>query len=286
MSISNNDTYHFQESIKLLHFTGSSSDKISENISAISTDYLISTNPEITDWGKNHPRYLSLLAKLFSEGHPYFETVVECLNKKEILLTSYDILYCIVLGIFWRYYYERDIINYAIEEIKETAFYKDNNEIPFTPELDYFLMHCGIENEYSYFRKCSNSIGSINLKWFIDPKVYRDDPRCILYERMRKYNMLGFIYINMREAEDVVFTDADIIQYDSADINKYTWVCYIRGENYNDDIDCKFTKKEDMEKAINTLIDYETIKTREEYFSRLFYVPEAIIEQIKEKYLI
>jgi len=174
---SSTETYNtmlFNECIKNIHFNsgGFYNQKILDTLSKIEPSFLKSTNPNIEDWGKNHPRYLRLYCETFTEGHPCFDIITNYLSSIDIELTSYDFTYMIIIGVFWRYYNNTSIINHALSQLKASSYFKQIQEIPFTSELEFLLTNIGIENKYSYFKRYAKGLGYLNCNWFIDPSSY------------------------------------------------------------------------------------------------------------------
>ena len=162
--------------------------QLKETLNLIDKSYLLEKNPNIKDWGKNHPRYLGFFGKAFSEGHQCFELLIDILVTSpqfQIELTDYDLVYMVVTGIFWRYYYDSKIVNYAIQEFNVSKYIADIEHIVFTPEINYMLLNIGIEGRYPQFRNYGSKLGFINCKWFIEPKTYQENPQCIEVDKQR-----------------------------------------------------------------------------------------------------
>ena len=236
----NNNEEKYLECIRLIKFN-SDIDKLQELLKNIDTQFLRDKDPSVTDWTKNHPRYLHLFIMVFAEGHPLFNTMCKIMEEHDIILSDYELLYCIIIGIFWRYYYDEKIINYAICELKEGVIYNTINHIQFTPEINYLLLNVGIENKYSYFRRCSNSLGYINGKWFTEPTIYNKE--CDMINLKYYYMENGFIYIDKEEIKKAFSTTAsfifklktvDTLIYDDYKLNP-NWYCIIYDEAYYDE---------------------------------------------------
>ena len=97
----------------------------------------------------------------------------------------------IVIGIFWRYYYSRSAINYAIRDLKASKYYDRIEHIVFTPEINNLLLNIGIESKFPQYRRYGSKLGFINAKWIIEPEAPLKDPLCIeidkdFFEEMKK----------------------------------------------------------------------------------------------------
>jgi len=165
----------YREILKLIHFN-SKHDMIKKLISEIGIDYLSLPNPKIKDWGKDFPRYLHLYAEAFGEGHRLFNLLNESFG---ISLTDYQIIYLIICGIFWRYYYDTKIINYAIIELKNSEIYSRITKIPFTQELSKLLDDSGVSKKYSQFKRYGETLGYFNGQWLCDPSTYKEECKAI-----------------------------------------------------------------------------------------------------------
>ena len=244
-SNNNNNEEKYLECIQLIKFN-SNIDKLQELLKNIDTQFLRDKCPSVKDWTKNHPRYLHLFIIVFAEGHPLFNIMCKIMEKHDIILSDYDLLYCIIIGIFWRYYYDEKIINYAIRELKDGVIYNTINHIQITPKINYLLLNVGIENKYSYFRRCSNSLGYINGKWFTEPTIYNKE--CDMINLKHYYIENGFIYVDKEEIKKVFSKTASFIfklnTFDKLISDNYklnpNWYCIIYDEAYIDEKNLMF----------------------------------------------
>lgn len=195
----NDDKYY--EVMRLLKFN-SNKKLITQLIEEIDTDYLLESSSTKKDWTKNHPRYLALFGIIFSEGHPSFNFMLSLLVndlKHKIELRDYDLLYIIILGIFWRYYYEDDDIkNYAISELKASSYYSSIEKVPYDQDIEYLLSNTGLDKEYPQFKRYGKTLGYINGRWFYDHSIY--DEECKMIDAIHYYNMIGWVHV---EREDI-----------------------------------------------------------------------------------
>jgi hypothetical protein len=169
-------TFHSQDNmtelITLVHWAPNSStpDKIKTLIKKIGVEYLNEKYKNIPeDWPVFFPNYLRIYSEFFSEGHELFNLFQENLD---IVLTDLDVIYLLIKGIFWKYYYDTKIINYAIEEFKKCDRYMQITRIPYTPEIGLLLDITGVSKDYSYFKELGETCGYFNAQWLCDPKTY------------------------------------------------------------------------------------------------------------------
>jgi hypothetical protein len=118
------------------------------------------------EWATNIPRYLHLYGVAFREGRPLFNLLKKSID---IPLNNIDIMYMIITGVFWRYYYVTTIINEAISELKSSEIYKMMSNIPYTSELIKLFDDTSVSSNHPHLKKCGEMYGYFNPNWIIEP---------------------------------------------------------------------------------------------------------------------
>lgn len=169
-------SFHSQDNLTelltLVHYTpnSSTSDKIKILIAKIDIEYLHEEYKNVPKYSPIiFPNYLRIYSEIFGEGHALFNLFQENLN---IVLTDLDIIYLLIKGVFWRYYNDTKIINYAIEEFKKCDRYNHITRIPYTREIGLLLDITGVSDNYFYFKKLGETLGYFNAQWLCDPSTY------------------------------------------------------------------------------------------------------------------
>jgi hypothetical protein len=185
--------------IKHLIKFNSSYDKIKDLIKSIGIEYLSHPDSNITDWGKDFPRYLHLYGLCFSEGHGIFDLLRKSIT---IPLSGFDMVYMTIAGVFWRYYNNIGIVNDAICQLKKSDIYNQMNNIPYTEELVKLLEDSSVTRQYGQFNRYGKELGYFNISWLVDPSTYDNLIDCKKIDVKHIYNMCNSVTYSKKKLTD------------------------------------------------------------------------------------
>ena len=215
--------------IKHLIKFNSSYDKIEKLIGSLSIEFLSYPDSNITDWGKDFPRYLHLYGLCFSEGHGIFD-----LLRKNIVipLTDFDIVFMTIAGVFWRYYNNKSIVNDAISQLKKSDVYEQMNKIPYTTKLVKLLEDSSVTKQYGQFNRYGKELGYFNIGWLIDSSTYGNSIDCKKVDVKYIYNMCNSVTYSKEELTYDFDFDFDYFKKNTKIIEKHDecpteWRCPI-----------------------------------------------------------
>ena len=67
-------------------------------------------------------------------------------------------------------------------------------KIKFTDELSELLDQSGVSKSFPQFKRYGETLGYINIRWFIDPSTYKKE--CKMIDLIYSYKKLNHLYID------------------------------------------------------------------------------------------